>query len=113
MAHPDRLARGPHARALAALAGAAALAALLAAPVAAHAVDGAVAVDDGTASAPAPRAFGANCASDDDCDSGLCRPFRGHSVQLCTRPCTIDTQVDDCPQPLTSGYCSRAGYCRF
>jgi hypothetical protein len=43
----------------------------------------------------------------------MCRPFRGHTVQLCTHPCTVETQAQDCPTPITSGYCSRGGYCRF
>jgi hypothetical protein len=70
-------------------------------------------VDDGAVAAPPSRALGAACGADADCDSGLCRPFRGHTVQLCTRPCTSETQADDCPVPATSGYCSRGGYCRF
>jgi hypothetical protein len=92
---------------------AAALVAASWAPSSASAVDGALARESGAAAIPAPRAFGAACAQDADCDSSLCRPFRGHTVQLCTRPCTVETQAEDCPTPLTSGYCSRAGYCRF
>src|SRR5690349_5821285 len=102
MAHPHRLASWRSSFSLAALGCAAALAVLLAAPAPARAVDGTASGND----APAARALGAACAADDDCDSGLCRPFRGHTVQLCTRPCTVETQLDDCPQPLTSGYCS-------
>jgi hypothetical protein len=89
---------------------AAALGAVILTPTRAAGDDSA---NNGAVAAPAPRAFGAPCAVDGDCDSGICRNFRGHTIMLCTQACTTNTQTNDCPTPLTSGYCSRGGYCRF
>jgi len=52
-------------------------------------------------------AFGATCAQDTDCASGVC--FSGKQVAFCSTKCSKDA---DCPSPPGAGVCSKRGYCK-
>ena len=59
-----------------------------------------------------PKLFGDNCTTDCECDSSMCRQFQMGAVHKCTQPCTVATQVADCPAPAL-GMCTNNGYCKF
>ena len=52
-------------------------------------------------------AFGATCAHDGDCASGVC--FTGKQLAFCSTKCTKDS---DCPSPPGAGVCSKRGFCK-
>ena len=52
-------------------------------------------------------AFGATCARDEDCASGVC--FTGKQVAFCSTKCSKDS---DCPSPPGAGVCSKRGFCK-
>ena len=51
--------------------------------------------------------FGATCARDGDCASGVC--FTGKQVAFCSTKCSKDA---DCPSPPGAGVCSKRGFCK-
>jgi hypothetical protein len=58
---------------------------------------------------PTPRAFGAACSSDAECDSSTC--FVGGHGGFCSVRCTADAQ---CPTPSSGApHCNPHGYCRW
>lgn len=59
-----------------------------------------------------PKMFGAQCTSDCECDTSMCRQFQMGATMKCTKPCTVATQATDCPAPST-GMCTNNGYCKF
>jgi hypothetical protein len=75
--------------------------------------DSGTAADSGGHDASTLGAFGASCAVDGDCASGLCRGFRQMTVNFCTKACTAATQAADCPSPPSAGTCNGMGYCKF
>jgi hypothetical protein len=50
--------------------------------------------------------FMSPCATDDECETGLCHPFNAKGT-LCSKPCSIDS---DCPPP--SPGCNMMGVCK-
>jgi hypothetical protein len=70
------------------------------------------------ASGPAPRTFGAQCATPSntaaDCDSGVCTDTidkAGHDV--CSQLCTIKMMTDtSCPTGSMGQFCNGKGYCK-
>jgi len=52
-------------------------------------------------------AFGATCAHDADCASGVC--FNGKQAAFCSTKCSKDA---DCPSPPGAGVCSKRGFCK-
>jgi hypothetical protein len=52
-------------------------------------------------------AFGATCAHDAECASGVC--FAGKQGAFCSTKCSKDA---DCPSPPGAGVCSKRGFCK-
>jgi hypothetical protein len=67
----------------------------------------------GSMDMPQKKAFGDTCATDADCESGMCRSFQMMTVNKCTKACTMATQAADCPNPPSMGTCNNNGVCRF
>ena len=59
------------------------------------------------------KAFGDVCAADSECQSGMCRHFKGRTVKKCTKPCTKATEAADCPRPPSKGMCTPNNYCKL
>jgi hypothetical protein len=59
-----------------------------------------------------PKLLGDDCTTDCECDTSMCRQFQMGAVHKCTKPCTVATQVADCPAPAL-GMCTNNGYCKF
>jgi hypothetical protein len=49
------------------------------------------------------------CASNDECESGVC--FVGGNQSYCSVKCTVDDAATSCVAPFT-GSCNKQGYCK-
>jgi hypothetical protein len=68
--------------------------------------DAGACLDAGTHDAGALLPFGAACAKDEECVTGLCFPFNARGPR-CTLPCTEDSE---CPPEAEA--CAMRGVCR-
>jgi hypothetical protein len=69
--------------------------------------DAGTVVDAAPDVADAGLPFGATCAKDADCASGVC--FTGNMRAFCSMHCATP---QDCPNPPTSGTCNARGFCK-
>lgn len=54
--------------------------------------------------------IGQPCTVDAQCQTDVC--FVGGMRSFCTLHCTMATQAQDCPVPITSGECNLQGFCK-
>jgi hypothetical protein len=54
--------------------------------------------------------IGQPCTVDAQCQTNVC--FVGGMRSFCTLRCTLATQAQDCPVPVTSGECNMQGFCK-